>query len=987
MTSHEPPLLIRLTVNGETVEADVPAALTLQELLHGRLGWRDVRFGCGEGVCGACAVLLDGAPRASCLLLAAQADGADITTAAGLSRRHGTTFDTLREHLVGRDAFQCGYCACGMLVTAVHYLVTSEERSDAALRKALSGNLCRCSGYAQIVEGIAAASQSEALPEGGPPRPGLREKVDGTARYPTDRRGREELVGRILWSAWPSARILRIDTRAALEVDGVEAVFTARDVPGQNLGGVSLFVADQALLAEDRVRSRSDAVAVVAARSESAAREALGKIAVTYEPTPPVLSVEAALEEGAPKVGEGKNTIAQFSENRGDVEAGLRSSDVVVEATYRTTINDHACMEPEGGAAWYEGDCLILTFPSQSPYVAHQMVARILGVEEETVRVETARAGGGFGKYLATSVEGFLALLAHGTGKPVRMRLSREEALSRSAKRHEFVGRYRMGLRRDGTMLALEADVLTDAGPYVGLTPAVVSVFAVEAAGGYEIPNLRIRVRGVLTNNLMTAPMRGFGTQQIAFGIESLVEKAAHTLAMSPVSLRLKNATSTRHDGEGTSIQVERAVLGETLERVVQRMGPRPEPPRGWLAGRGFSSVHAKYGFPFGFVDRFSARLSVDVEGCFVVETDVPDLGTGIDVGLPGLAARRLGLAKLPRYVLSRAALDDPTGFYLQTHRPPTHLRRVAYRAIERLQTTVAGGLQGAIAGLPYDTHELVTRRAAFLINTFGSMAARAKAAVAPAGVDSFLPRMGGSRSISMAGRAVVDAADRLDEEARRLASDVLEVPASDLICDDAGVRHHTDRDRLATWAALASAAGGSLEAVGTAALPPGKIFHPTTGNQVGPVDFTDASHGCDLIVHPESGEVRIVRYVVSQDVGRAFDMEIIRGQIYGGVVMGISQVLYEKIRVGESGVTTTGLHDYLVPTSLDVPDCIEIDLLESESGFGPEGAKGIGESPAVTAPIAVANALYDALGVQIETIPVTPEEIVALAQRPHGAI
>jgi CO/xanthine dehydrogenase Mo-binding subunit len=171
--------------------------------------------------------------------------------------------------------------------------------------------------------------------------------------------------------------------------------------------------------------------------------------------------------------------------------------------------------------------------------------------------------------------------------------------------------------------------------------------------------------------------------------------------------------------------------------------------------------------------------------------------------------------------------------------------------------------------------------------------------------------------------------------------------------------------------------AGGTLAALGEAHLPPGWLLDPATGNYIGSVDYMYASHGCDIAVHPETGEVQILRYVACQDVGRILNPETIRGQIIGGIAMGLGQALWENIVMDHGRVQTVGLHDYLVPTSLEIPRDIEVELLESADGLGPGGAKGVAEAAAVAAPSAMAHALYDALGRQPSHIPMTPEDIV----------
>ena len=963
--------LVRLRVNGAPLENEVPPATTLQELLHDRLDHPEVKKGCGEGVCGSCTVLVDGAPAASCLRLALQVDGSNVVTAAGLPGA-----DALIAQLVAREAFQCGYCAPGILVSACHLLERGRQEGrpldPLEIRGALAGHMCRCTGYQQMIDAIAATSAGEPPPPARQPRGDLPAKIRGQARYPTDVQapsGAPALVGRILWSEHPSARIQVVVPEAARAVPGVVRILTAGDVPVNSRGGNALFARDQSLLALDTVQCCGDAVALVAAETDAAARRALALIEVDYVPLPPVLDVLDPRAE----------TLAQFTKVRGDADAALRDADLIVEETYQVAFNDHACMEREGGIGWIEGDQLVLTVTSLTPHTVRTSVAEMLDLPERQVRIETPRMGGSFGKYLIQGVEGHLALLVHATQRPVRLVLDRAEILCRSAKRHPFWGHYRLALRRDGTFTGLIAEVIADGGAYAGLTPTVVSVFADEAAGAYEFPHLRVVARGVRTNNLTSGPMRGFGSQQINFGIESVVAKAAHTLGMDPAELRLRNFARTRTDADGNEIDAQ-TPLAETMRQLTARMGPRPAAPPGWRVGRGIGSVRAKYGYPYGLVDRFVARVSVGADGKFLVESDIPDSGTGIAAGLARLAARRLGLRSVPDYAVAAAVTSDPSGVLLAGGTPPSRLRAWLFSAIERLQIFLAAQAVLFTTRISPVRLPLLMRLGARPLNALNALVGGMKSRLFSFGIDSFVPRTSGSRGMAIAGRAAVDAADRLRARALALAATSLRLAAERLELTGDGVRDRLAPERNLGWGELARAAGGVLAAVGQATLPPGKLISPGSGNQVGSVDHMYASHGCDLAVHPQTGETRILRYVACQDVGKAHDAETIRGQLIGGITMGVGQALWEAIPTDAGRVVLSGLHQYGVGTALDAPADVEIIMLESGAGLGPEGAKGVGEVGAVAAPIALANALYDALGAQIRSITVTPDQIVNAA-------
>jgi CO/xanthine dehydrogenase Mo-binding subunit len=331
----------------------------------------------------------------------------------------------------------------------------------------------------------------------------------------------------------------------------------------------------------------------------------------------------------------------------------------------------------------------------------------------------------------------------------------------------------------------------------------------------------------------------------------------------------------------------------------------------------------------------------------------------------------------MPVYAVDQAAMDDPTGDLMSLGRLPGRWRAQGFRVIERLQTSGAKVLR--------DDWWLMQvlrrlRLSSPLFRAANGTMKWLKNRHFPLGIDSFLPRVSGSRSYYMGGRAVLDALDRLETQGRQLAAQTLGVGPQDLVVIEDGFAVSDAPSRTVSWATLASSqATGDIAAVGEAHLPRGQLLS-ASGNQVGPVDFMHASHGCDLAVNPDTGEVRILNYAACHDVGKIHDEHIIRGQLLGGIAMGIGQALLENVDAVDGIVRNQGMHEYGVPTSLDIPENITIDLVESGNGLGPGGAKGVGEAGAVVSPSAIVSALGDALGVEIESIPVMPEKIVALS-------
>ncbi|HEY6120062.1 MAG TPA: molybdopterin cofactor-binding domain-containing protein, partial [Pyrinomonadaceae bacterium] len=500
-----------------------------------------------------------------------------------------------------------------------------------------------------------------------------------------------------------------------------------------------------------------------------------------------------------------------------------------------------------------------------------------------------------------------------------------------------------------------------------------------EATGAYEIPNVRARARGVRTNNLITAPMRGYGSQQISYGIEAIVEKAAHELRIDPGELRRRNLKKNRTNGKGVSLKEAPLALAETIDIVQAQLGPRPEARQGRICGRGIATIHAKYGYPYGLGDRFAIKIKVDDKGRFSVESDIADSGTAVPNEMVRLLARTLSLNTLPFYNQSRAAMDDPSGVGFSRGHPLSWFQRNSYRFIEWLQTFSAQKMLNLTANMQLKTMSRVTWMISRPVNILTAVMNRLKFGLFPFGRDSFQPRFGSSRAVSMCALAVLNGVENLKKVAQRTGARMLNVPASELVGNSQGVVHAHDQSCNATWAQLATRAGGFLDAMGEGHNPDGQLFDPKTGNQRGAIDYMDGTHGCDLEINTETGEVEVLNYVACHDVGHAFNREAVRGQILGGTMMGIGQALYENIRSIDGKVVNIGFHDYLVPTSLEMPKKMSVEILESGNGIGPYGSKGIGESAAVAAPVAIANALYDALGVQPTRTPTTPEDILEM--------
>ena len=411
----------------------------------------------------------------------------------------------------------------------------------------------------------------EGLIGASPPRLDAWEKATGQIQYTGDMTMTGMLHGKILWSPHPHALIKRIDTSAALAMPGVHAVLTHKDVAGPNLYGVA--VLDQRVLAQGKVRSVGDAVALVAAESEEQAEAAIERIVVDYEPLPGVFTIEAALAPNAPLVNGDDNLFQHTTVRKGDIAEGFAQADVIIEQTYRTQSMDHVPMEPEAGLAYVDNlGVLNIITATQYPFRDRRQIAPNVGLPMNRVRVIQAPVGGGFGRKDDITTEIHAGLLALKTGRPVRLVYTREESLFALTKRHPFTIHYKSGARANGQLTAVEASIYGDSGPYVSLGMYVIKKAGIHATGPYFVPNVKVDTYTVTTNNLTGGAMRGFGVLQVAVAHESQMDMLARGLGMSPLKFRMINCLKPGLTTATGQVVNEGTGIGATLQRIQEYM-------------------------------------------------------------------------------------------------------------------------------------------------------------------------------------------------------------------------------------------------------------------------------------------------------------------------------------------------------------------------------------------------------------------------------
>lgn len=603
-----PDITIEAVVNGKPVKKQVRPYARLLDFVREELHLTGTKEGCGAGECGTCSVFVDGRLLKSCLVPVAKVQGAEIQTVEGLGRQGQLSTVQRAFHQTG--ASQCGYCIPGMVMAATAALRLNPEAGIEEIKERMGGNICRCTGYQKIFEAVELARDvlagrlnesvfAEANAMDGryiganTRRIDAPAKLTGKLRYAGDMVLPLMLHVQVLRSPHAHARIVGIDTSRARALPGVEAVVTADDVPGKD--GFGVFVHDQPVMARDKVRYVGEAVAAVAAEDLVTARRALALIDVVYEELPGLFDPEEAMRAGAPVLHDyaPDNIVKHIPIRKGDVTAGFEAAHLVVEQDYETQQVEHAYLEPEAGIAYVDPDGVVTVHsPSQNITHHRHMLAGILGLPINKVRMVMSPVGGGFGGKEDMIYQGMLALLAIKSGRPVRLVFTREESIATTAKRHPSRTRYRMGLTKEGRITAVEMRVIYDGGAYGMSTEGVVRKGAILAAGPYAIQNLRIDTFGVYTNNTPSGAFRSFGSLQTQFATESTLDIAAERLGLDPFAIRYLNAMQ-----DGAETHTKQALGKVSFTRVLDgaREASRWEagapavrgPSRGDLGGAG----------------------------------------------------------------------------------------------------------------------------------------------------------------------------------------------------------------------------------------------------------------------------------------------------------------------------------------------------------------------------------------------------------------
>ncbi len=732
------------------------------------------------------------------------------------------------------------------------------------------------------------------------------DKATGRARYLQDLKLPGMLHGKILWSEYPHARIVNIDTSEALKIPGVVAVITAKDLPERNSG----FMKDNPPLKRDKVRSLRDEVAAVAAVSEEIAEAALECIRVDYLELPGIFDPEDSLRDGAPLVHEeNKNNRVKmkYRFENGDVEEGRKRSVHIVKGRFKLHFVTHTCLGTCCCIADFDAKGkLIMYSPSQVPFLHQKDMADVMEMSGSDIRIIQPTIGGAFGSKLDLyPYEIICAHLAKAVGRPVRLSFSRTEEFCCTPTRQPAIIESEAGVDAEGKLTFREAHIILDAGAYVSWGPTIPYVMMNSFSSLYRVTNVSFATSIAYTNNIYAGAFRGYGNPQGTFVVETQMDELAKLANMDPLNFRILNSN---RPGETTpqGMKVTTCGLEECLKRAAKGINWKENrnAAKGIIRrGVGLASFfHVGGGARVYRSDGCGAIVKIDDFGQVTLITGSSEIGQGSETVLAQITAEELGV-------------------------------RVEDVKVINSDTDIK----------PWDV-----------------------------GVHA-------SRTTFIAGNAARLAAAKAKRKILEMAAPELGVQWDELDINDRFIFCKAKPEKRILFHKILRkkhfAYDGNI-------IVTEHFYDPPTKRQdrdfKGNVSATYAfgTQAAEVEVDTETGIVRVLKMVVADDVGRALNPMLLEGQLEGGIAQGIGYGIYENLLLNKGRVMNPTFLDYKIPTVRDMPE-IKVEMVETHDREGPFGAKGIAESGSIPTAAAIANAVYDAVGVRIRELPLTPEKVL----------
>ncbi|MBX7186890.1 MAG: xanthine dehydrogenase family protein molybdopterin-binding subunit [Vicinamibacteria bacterium] len=752
-------------------------------------------------------------------------------------------------------------------------------------------------------------------------RPDGLAKVTGRALYLDDLPENGCWHGTTVRSPHPSALIVSIDASGVSDPD--VKVLVAKDVGPRN--SVHLIHDDWPVLADGRVNHVGEPVALVVAPALARAQAAAKAIKVAYEAQSPVLDLEAALK-GDPRTGGRLNVLAKCDVGRGDVEAGFAAADVILEGEYSTGHQEHVYIEPHGVIAsptigndgTFAGVDVVGSL--QCPYYVHKALTYLFDLGDEAIRVRQSVTGGGFGgkEDYPDMIAAHASLLARACGKPVKIVYERQEDIIATTKRHPSLVRHRTGVKRDGTLVAMDVEVLLDGGAYITLSPVVLSRSVLHAAGAYSCPNVRIHGRVLATNTPPNGAFRGFGAPQSLFAVERQMDEVARTLGLDPFEVRIRNAY---REGDVTP-------TGQVLKESVSAVA---------VLERAKTATR----FTERFAENEAARGARKDDG-------KPLRGIGLSVfwhgsGFTGNGERRM---------MSKGAVRLRADLKIEVLASSTDFGQGTEGIFRQIVADACGvGLDDVVVHTP-DT-----------------------AAVPDSG-----PTVA-SRTVMVVGGLLSRAGAKLAEMLRTFAAQQAGMAPASVVLRNGFFETERGRTPFADVAKRYVTLHGPLDATATFEPTPGSTFDEATYQGDAYAAYGWGADVVEVEVDPDTFVTKLTRLTTVSDVGHVVHPVMCAGQVEGGTLQALGWGYLEEMKMKDGRFLNDRMQTYLIPTMADTPD-METILLENPTAHGPFGAKGVGELPMDGGAPALLQAIENATGYSLSRLPATPERIFEASRR-----
>ncbi len=927
--------ILKLNVNGTDYEVLVNDHDNLARVLRDKVNLTGTKMGCEQGSCGACTVLLNGKPVQSCIMPALRCEGATITTIEGVGLNGH--LHLLQQKFVEHGAIQCGYCTPGMVMTSLAFLKENPNPTIDEIKEALSGNLCRCTGYKKIISAVAdyaaelngkqcgcggkCESKKNDISKGqvGKPRPYIEatKKVNGSADYADDIKTKNALYCKFLRSTYPHAKIISIDTSAAENLKGVKYVLTGKSLPISF--GVLPISQDETAMAVEKTRYIGEIVAAVAAESDDIAEEACRLIKVNYQPLHPFFEMDESIKD----IGTNEkihshvkfnNNVHKKAELRfGDQQKGLSEADNRLRMEFQFQGINHGFTEPHAATAYWDENGLTIITATQVPHYLHRFLAKVLEVPMNRVRVIKPYVGGGFGgKSDPFPHEMIISHLARVTGRPVRTRFNREEVFLTNHGRHPSKLKMEIGVSNQGELKVLDADIVIDGGAY-GSFGVVTSYYnGVLLQAPYKVNNFGFKTLRTYTNKPQSGAMRGHGAVNSRFAIESMLDEMAHKLKIDPCDLRFKNFLDSntltvgeyRITSNGSKISLEKVMEQSDWKN---KFGKMPF-GHGFGVACGFFISGSALPIHWNEYPQSVVHLKVDMDGRVLITSGASDIGQGSD--------------------------------------------------------TMLGIIVADVLGITFDNIFVVAADTLLTAIDLGSYS---------------------SRVTFMAGNAAKMAAENLKKKIIEAVAKYSKKDESEINLENERV-FTNDKTLDLSWKEAIEMVTRHVGAVNVS----GYYNSPKLGG-----DFKGAGAGlspsytfgalvAEVKVNPETGFVKVINMWGAHDCGKALNPLAVEGQLEGSWHMGLGQAMSEEMRYYNGLLVNSNLINYKIPTTLDTPD-IHVNIIETNDPEGPFGAKECGEGALHPAIPAITNAIYDAVGIRITSLPIKPEDVLNKIKELHN--